>query len=80
MLSVMYCGYFILLWLFYVSCLWYIYIITVRMHLSTIKKKFFYANCKVTTSYGILEPMSLLGKIEQYDPEQDEWPQYVERL
>ena len=24
--------------------------------------------------------MSLLGKIEQYDPEQEEWPQYVERL
>ena len=24
--------------------------------------------------------MALLGKIEQYDPEQEEWPQYVERL
>ena len=22
----------------------------------------------------------LLGKIEQYDPEVEEWPQYVERL
>ncbi len=22
----------------------------------------------------------LLGKIEQYDPEEEEWPQYVERL
>ena len=27
-----------------------------------------------------LESMALLGKIEQYDPEQEEWPQYVERL
>ena len=24
--------------------------------------------------------MALLGKIEQYDPEQEEWPQYMERL
>ena len=24
--------------------------------------------------------MALLEKIEQYDPEQEEWPQYVERL
>ena len=24
--------------------------------------------------------MALLGKIEQYDPEQEEWPQFVERL
>ena len=24
--------------------------------------------------------MALLGKIEQYDPKQEEWPQYVERL
>ena len=24
--------------------------------------------------------MALLGKIEQYDLEQEEWPQYVERL
>ena len=23
---------------------------------------------------------ALLGKIEQFDPEQEEWPQYVERL
>ena len=34
----------------------------------------------MATSYGISESMALLGKIEQYDPEQEEWPQYVERL
>ena len=27
-----------------------------------------------------LELIALLGKIEQYDPEQEEWPQYVKRL
>ena len=34
----------------------------------------------LATSYGIFESMALLGKIEQFDPEQEEWPQYVERL
>lgn len=24
--------------------------------------------------------MALLGKIERFDPEQEDWPQYVERL
>ena len=27
-----------------------------------------------------LESMALLRKIEQFDPQQEEWPQYVERL
>ena len=27
-----------------------------------------------------LELMALLGKVEQFDPEQEDWPQYVERL
>ena len=34
----------------------------------------------LATTCGIFESMALLGKIEQYDPEQEEWPQYVERL
>ena len=46
--------------------------------------KFIFQLCKVTTYFGDklqdLELMALLGKIEQYDPEQEEWPQYVERL
>ena len=40
--------------------------------------------CKVTSYFGDelrdLEFMVLLGKIEQFDPEQGEWAQYVERL
>ena len=47
-------------------------------------KKFLPQLCKVTTYFGDglrdLKSMALLGKIEQYDPEQEEWPQYVERL
>ena len=41
---------------------------------------------QVTTYFGDedgidLEVMAaLLGKIDQFDPEQEEWPQYVERL
>ena len=27
-----------------------------------------------------LKSMALLGKIEQYDPEEEEWAQYMERL
>ena len=50
----------------------------------TSNKKFLLKLCKVTTYFGDelrdFESMALLGKIEQYDPEQEEWPQYVERL
>ena len=34
----------------------------------------------LATIYRISESMALLGKSEQYDPEQEEWLQYVERL
>ena len=46
-------------------------------------KKFLLQLCK-STYFGDklrdLESMALLGKIEQYDPEQEEWTQYMERL
>lgn len=52
------------------------------MLLSTIKSSFY-----VKQSHDIfgdelrdLELMALLGKVEQFDPEQEDWPQYVERL
>ena len=34
----------------------------------------------MATCYRISESIALLGKIEQYNPKQEEWPQYVERL
>ena len=58
----------------------FLYIICCRQ----VIKKFLIQPCQVTTYFGNelrdLESMALLGKIEQYDPEQEEWPQYVERL
>ena len=34
----------------------------------------------MATRYGICTIAALLGKIEQFDPDQEDWPKYIERL